>query len=123
MEKLTRKNFMIDLESEKILLSEKNKSEFVNKAIKFYYAYKTSEENNDFILGGMDRIVESKLEKFEYDFSKRVLSLISNLGIEIGIANFILSNVTDIDEETRNRIRGKVIEQISETNAVYKYKK
>lgn len=101
----------------------KNKSEYVNEAIKFYNAYEMAEKNNDFILKNVDIIMEAKLSKFEHDFSKRAFKLLSNLGIEVGVLTYLLGNALNISEETRNAIRLEVIEDLEDTNSVYKYSK
>lgn len=118
-----KKTYKMTDESLKILEYQNNKVLFVNEAIKFYYSYKTAEEIDDYILMGIDKIVEAKIEKFEYDFSKRILSLISNMGIEVGMLTYMLSSITKIDDETRDTLRSKVINQMSENNSVFKYNK
>lgn len=118
-----KKLFTINEEVDEILMSKNNMSEYVNEAIKFYNAYEMAEKNNDFILKNVDIIMEAKLNKFEYDFSKRAFKLLSNLGIEVGVLTYLLGSALNISEETRNAIRLEVIEDLEDTNSVYKYSK
>lgn len=123
MEKGIRRTLYLDENTDRILNMKGNKSDYVNKAVKFYNSYEIAEENNDFILKGVDEIVKAKLDKFEYDFSKRAFKLLSNLGIEVGILTYLLSNISKLDDEVRNTIRLKVIDELEDTNSVYKYNK
>lgn len=101
----------------------KNLNETVNLILKNFMETKKAEDLNKYILNGVSQIFESQLDLFEQNISQRILKLVSNLAIEQGVLNLLLSNSLELSDEDRKEARKIVIENIKENNNLFRYAK
>ncbi|WP_317312369.1 hypothetical protein [Clostridium thermobutyricum] len=126
---ITRRNIRVDSEILKDIdfYSEKkgfkNSNEYIGFLLKKGIDEEKIKESNTYILNEVNQIFESQLYLFEQNISQRILKLISNLAIEQGVLNLLLSNSLELGDEDRKEARKIVIENIKENNNLFRYAK
>ena len=90
----------------------RSKSEFIEKAIRFYCGYLAAERAAEFLPAGLASTLEGVLTLF----GERLGRLLFKLAVEQAITNHILAADTDIDAETLDRLRGRCVNDVKRTN-------
>lgn len=101
--------------------NEKNFSEGLNNLIIRELEKDKLEEMEDTILKSVDKIFEARLDYFEKNLATRILKLNSNMAIEVGIYNLLLSGSMEVSKDDMRKIRRMVIENIRENDNLFRY--
>ncbi len=100
-------------------------NEYVENALKYYYANLVIEYNDDVIAEIFTKILNSKLGQSE----DRISQLIFKIAVEEAKISNILAHFTELDEETITKLHKKCVEEIKNTNGnfnfeeIYKFQK
>lgn len=89
----------------------KSRSEFIEKAIRFYSGYISAEDGMKFlpiaITSAMSGIVSTS--------ENRMARLIFKLAVEMSIMMNILASTAEVDENTLRRLRGKCVNDVKKS--------
>ncbi len=130
-ENKVRKPFWLSAESlDKIevnmqLDGSRNRSEFLEKAIDYYSIFLNTENNKDIVSEIFVNVVDSKLNQTENRLSK----LLFKLAVEQAKLSNVLAYVSEIDDETLEKLHKKCIDDVKRTNGkitfedTFKYQK
>lgn len=95
-----------------------SKSEYIEKAIRFYTGYLHAKNAADFLPRVVGDVLDGRLNLF----AKHIGKLLFKLLVENNITNHIIAADTDIDLETYRHLRGRSIREVSETNGEISFK-
>lgn len=123
---MSKKKFALWLTPETKAIVEKqyredncqSQSEFIEKAILFYDGYLNAEHASAF----MPRVLTDILEGALSSFGNRLGRHFFKLEVEQNITNHILSADTDIDIPTYEKLRGRSVREVGETNGRINFK-
>lgn len=96
----------------------KSQSEFIEKAILFYAGYLSTQSAGAYL----PRILTDILEGAFSVFGNRMGKHFFKLEVEHNITNHILSADTDIDIPTYEKLRGRSVREVGETNGQITFK-
>lgn len=96
----------------------KNRSEFIEKAIRFYCGYILNNKENTLLPAAVSSVMEGKLEGFE----NRMARLLFKLAVEQAMMMHIIACDTDIDEVQLDQLRGQCIGEVKRTNGQISFK-
>lgn len=103
----------------------RNRSEFIEKAIDYYSIFLNTENNKDIVSQIFVTVFESKLSLTEERLSK----LLFKLAVEQAKLSNVLAFVSEIDDETLQKLHKKCVEEVKSTNGkisfedTFKYQK
>jgi hypothetical protein len=90
----------------------KSRSEFIEKAIKFYCGYVSAGDALDFLPTSITSVVSGAVQSSE----NRMARLLFKLAVEMSImTNVVAANTTDLDDVGLKRLRGKCVEDVKKT--------
>ena len=93
-------------------------NEYIEKAIRFYTGYLNAEQANSFLPHVLSDILEGKLDMLGHRIGKQLFKL----AVECNISNHILAADTDMDVPTYERLRGRSVREVKETNGRISFK-
>ncbi len=93
-------------------------NEYIEKAIRFYTGYLNADRDEDFFPSVLMEILEGKLDML----GQRIGRLLFKLAVECNISNHILAADTDMDVPTYERLRGRSVREVKETNGKISFK-
>ena len=120
----TKKGFWIapDLDEEiDIYLRMDNcasRSEFVEKALRFYIGYLNTKNASAFLPGVLATTLNGALDNFGH----RMGTLLYKIAIEQNICNHLLSEDTDMDARDYQLLRGQSAREVQSTNGRISFK-
>ena len=85
-----------------------SKSEFIEKAIRFYIGYLTSEDKK----GYLPSVVTSTLKSIVAESDNRQNRMIFKLAVEIAIMQNLMASTHDIDPLSLERLRGECVREV-----------
>ena len=85
-----------------------SKSEFIEKAIRFYIGYLTSEDKK----GYLPSVVTSTLKSIVAESDNRQNRMIFKLAVEIAIMQNLMASTHDIDPLSLERLRGEYVREV-----------
>ena len=88
------------------------KSEFVEKAIYFYCGYLNAGHADVFLSEALSDLLHGTLNGFAH----RIGRLLFKQAVECNMTNHMIAADTDIDLETLDRLRGRSVREVQETN-------
>lgn len=103
----------------------RNRSEFIERAIDYYSIFLNTENNKDIVSQIFVTVFESKLSLTEERLSK----LLFKLAVEQAKLSNVLAFVSEIDDETLQKLHKKCIDEVKSTNGkisfedTFKYQK
>ncbi len=100
----------IELNSQ--LDDSRNRSEFLENAINYYSIYLNTENNQDIVAEIFVKIFETKLKGTE----NRLANLLFKFAVEQAKVSNILGFVSDIDDETLEKLHKKCVDEVKRTN-------
>ena len=83
----------------------RSKSEFIEKAIEFYYGYLTSQDKRDYL----PSVVTSTLKSIVAESDNRQGRLLFKLAVEVAITQNIIAAAQEIDPLSLERLRGECV--------------
>ena len=101
----------------------KSRSDVIDKAINFYNDYLNNKEAGSYLCEEIQSIIKSNLSLTETRLGNRLAKLLSEMVIQTGITQKILTESLDINEEDISRYRLEVLEEVKKNPTVLKYEK
>lgn len=96
----------------------RSQSEYIEKAIRFYTGYLETERADLYLPHILSEILEGKLDMLGH----RIGSLLFKLAVESNISNHLLAADTDMDMRTYEKLRGRSVREVKETNGRISFK-
>ena len=89
-----------------------SRSEFVEKALRFYIGHLSSEEMTDYLSAALVTVIRGTLD----DYANRLRTLLFKLCVEINLGMHIIAAFFHADEDNRRALRDFAIEEVKRTN-------
>lgn len=96
----------------------KSQSEYIEKAIRFYSGYLEAQKAEQYLPRVLAQMLDAKLDLL----GNRIGRLMFKYAVEQNMANHILAADTDIDDATLERLRGRSVREVRETNGQISFK-
>lgn len=96
-----------------------SRSEFMEKALRFYMGYLSSQANQDYLAD----VIPSTVKGIVDESSNRMGRLLFKMAVEQAMSENILAAVCDVDQTELTRLRGQCIEEIRKTNGMISFDK
>jgi hypothetical protein len=96
----------------------KCRSDYIEKAIRFYTGYLHAKKALDYLPDVLGDILTARLDMF----GDRMGKLLFKYAVESNISNHILAADTDIDLETYDKLRARSVREVRETNGSISFK-
>ena len=99
----------------------RSKTEFMEKAIRFYCGYIMSNESAsvDYIASQLSVITEGIIKGTEQKLSRAIFKL----AVEVGALTHMLAAINDIDDNTLGKLRIMCIDEVKRINGVINFEK
>lgn len=94
-----------------------SRSEFMEKALRFYMGYLSSQENQDYLA----HVIPSTVKGIVDESSNRMGRLLFKLAVEQAVLSNILAAVCEVDHQELERLRNQCIQQIRKTNGMISF--
>ena len=89
----------------------KSRSEFIEKAVRFYIGYISAEDGMRFL----PTAITSAMTGIVNTLENRMARLIFKLAVEMSMMMNILASTADVDENTLRRLRGKCVADVKKS--------
>ena len=96
----------------------KSMGEYIEKAILFYTGYRDAVHAEYYL----PDVLNNVLNRVARDFGNRIGSLLFKLAVESNIGNHILAADTDMDLDTYEKLRGRSVREVKETQGKISFK-
>ena len=96
-----------------------SRSEFMEKALRFYIGYLSSEKNKDYLAD----VIPSTVKGIMDETATRMGRLLFKMAVEQAVTENILAAVCNVDQQDLSRLRGQCIEEIRKTNGLLSFDK
>ena len=96
-----------------------SRSEFMEKALRFYIGYLSSEKNKDYLAD----VIPSTVKGIVDESSNRMGRLLFKMAVEQAVTENILAAVCDVDQAELKRLRGQCVQEIRKTNGMISFDK
>lgn len=93
-------------------------NEYIEKAIQFYTGYLDTERSDLYLPRVLSEMLEGKLDML----GQRIGTLLFKLAVESNISNHLLAADTDMDMRTYEKLRGRSVREVKETNGRISFK-
>lgn len=94
-----------------------SKSEFIEKAIEFYYGYLTSDNYKAFL----PNVVTSTLKSIVAESDNRQNRMLFKLAVEIAILENLIALQQEIDPLSLERLRGECVKEVKRLNGSFRF--
>jgi hypothetical protein len=94
-----------------------SRSEFMEKALRFYMGYLSSQENQDYL----SDVIPSTVKGIVDESSNRMGRLLFKMAVEQAVTSNILAAVCEVDQQELERLRNQCIHQIRKTNGMISF--
>ena len=94
-----------------------SRSEFMEKALRFYMGYLSSQENQDYLAD----VIPSTVKGIVDESSNRMGRLLFKMAVEQAVTSNILAAVCEVDYQELERLRNQCIQQIRKTNGMISF--
>ena len=91
----------------------KSKSEFIEKAIKFYLGYLKQEDNIDYL----SPRITSLMDTVVYGSEQRINRNLFKIAVELGKLSHTIAAVNDVDEETMQELHEMCLDEVRHINS------
>lgn len=95
----------------------RSKSEFIEKAIDFYYGYLTAPNYKTYL----PNVVTSTLKGIVAESDNRNNRMLFKLAVEIAILENLIALSQDIDPLSMERLRGECVKEVKRLNGSFRY--
>ena len=96
-----------------------SRSEFMEKALQFYFGYLTCNHAQDYLA----QVIPSTVKGIVDESSNRISRLLFKMAVEQAVTENILAAVCNVDQQDLSRLRGQCIEEIRKTNGLLSFDK
>ena len=94
-----------------------SRTEFMEKAIRFYIGYVTSGNAQDYLAN----VIPSAVKGIVDESTNRMGRLLFKIAVEMAVVENILAAVCDVDEIEVKRLRGQCVKEIKSTNGLLSF--
>ena len=94
-----------------------SRTEFMEKAIRFYIGYVTSGNAQDYLAN----VIPSAVKGIVDESANRMGRLLFKIAVEMAVVENILAAVCDVDELEVTRLRGQCVKEIKSTNGLLSF--
>ena len=94
-----------------------SRSEFMEKALRFYMGYLSSQKNQDYLA----HVIPATVKGIVDESSNRMGRLLFKIAVEQAVTENILAAVCEVDPQDVTRLRGQCIEEIRKTNGMISF--
>lgn len=94
-----------------------SRSEFMEKALRFYMGYLSSQKNQDYLAD----IIPSTVKGIMDETANRMGRLLFKMAVEQAVTSNILAAVCEVDHQELERLRNQCIQQIRKTNGMISF--
>ena len=110
---------------EKIMKSEQeyqedncaSKTEFIEKAVKFYIGYLRQQEEVNYLSPMITETVKAQIKGTE----QRLARLLFKVAVELGKLSHITAAINDVDDETLDKLHAMCVNEVSKINGIIDY--
>lgn len=95
-----------------------SRSEFVEKALRFYIGYLNTQNASAFLPGVIATVLNGALDNFGH----RIGTLLYKSAIEQNMCNHLLAEDTDMDARDYQLLRGRSVREVQSTNGRISFK-
>ena len=95
----------------------RNRSDFIQKAIKFYIGYITAENYK----GYFPEIVTTTIQGMMDSFENRMAMMMFKYAVELSMLMHIVAADTNVDENTLTKLRGKCVRDVKCSQGMIKF--
>ncbi len=95
----------------------RSRSEFIEKAIEFYYGYLTSEDKRSYL----PAIVTSTLKSIVAESDQRQNRMLFKLAVELAIVQNLTAATQEIDPLSLERLRGECVKEVKRLNGSFSF--
>ena len=99
----------------------RSSSEYIERAVKFYTGYLDS--STDVSTAYLSQIIKSVIEGVIGGTEHRLSRILFKLAVEVGAATHLSAAMSDVDEETLDKLRAMCVKEIKETNGVINFER
>ena len=89
-----------------------SRSEFIEKAVKFYIGYLTAEKKDSYLPG----VVTSTLKAIAAESDNRTSRILFKIAVELAVLQNVVAATNEIDAVTLNRLRGECVKEVKRLN-------
>lgn len=90
----------------------KSRSEFIDKALRFYMGYLSAGDTSDYLCSALVTTLRGTLE----NNNNRIRSLLFKWAVELNLAVHTIAAHFDVREEDRSRLRRFAVDEVKRTN-------
>ncbi len=94
-----------------------SRSEFMEKALRFYIGYLSSQKNQDYLA----HVIPATVKGIMDDTANRMGRLLFKMAVEQAVTENILAAVCSVDPQDLARLRGQCVEEIRKTNGMISF--
>lgn len=94
-----------------------SRTEFMEKAIRFYIGYVTSDHTQDYL----SQVIPTTMKGIVDESANRMGRLLFKIAVEMAVVENILAAVCDVDEIEVKRLRGQCVKEIKSTNGLLSF--
>lgn len=94
-----------------------SKSEFIEKAIRFYAGYVSNQQSQDYLTDVIPATVKGIVD----ENANRMGRLLFKMAVEQAVASNILAAVCEVDQQELKRLRGQCVKEIKSTNGLLSF--
>lgn len=95
----------------------RSRSEFIEKAIEFYYGYLTSEDKKSYL----PSVVTSTLKSIIAESDNRQNRMLFKLAVELAIVQNLTAATQEIDPLSLERLRGECVKEVKRLNGSFSF--
>ena len=93
----------------------RSKSEFIEKAVRFYLSYLAAEDDSSLLPNAF----LSSMKSIVSESDNRISRLLFKLAVEMAVMSNILAAMDDVDDVTLSRLRGECVKAVKQINGAF----
>lgn len=94
-----------------------SRTEFMEKAIRFYIGYVTSDHTQDYL----SQVIPTTMKGIVDESANRMGRLLFKIAVEMAVTENILAAVCEVDQQELKRLRGQCIQEVRRTNGMLSF--
>lgn len=94
-----------------------SKTEFIEKAVKFYIGYLRQQEEVDYLSPMITETVKAQIKGTE----QRLARLIFKVAVELGKLSHMIAALNDVDDETLKSLHAMCVTEVRKINGIIDY--
>ena len=94
-----------------------SKTEFIEKAVKFYIGYLNEEDNINYLSPMITETVKAQIKGTE----QRLARLLFKVAVELGKLSHMTAAVNEVDDETLDKLHAMCVNEVRRINGIIEY--